>query len=163
MVTSTSDIIPSGYVEIRTNPIWIVKSVMTWRLKLWVTRFGPKMFQIGPKWDKPWTFSDRCSAKMYWNMIWKSPGFVPFGTNMTHFRATLDIPGLRYSAEWSILGSNGSIPRGKPVYRTRRQVVDTTEWWRRTAGSQIDEIGTKLGFLRAVGNHLLVRRIDRCL
>ena len=24
-------------------------------------------------------------AKMYWNLIWKSPGFVPFGVNLTHF------------------------------------------------------------------------------
>ena len=24
-------------------------------------------------------------AKMYWNLIWKSPGFVPFGANLTHF------------------------------------------------------------------------------
>ena len=23
--------------------------------------------------------------KMYWNLIWKSPGFVPFGANLTHF------------------------------------------------------------------------------
>ena len=22
---------------------------------------------------------------MYWNLIWKSPGFVPFGANLTHF------------------------------------------------------------------------------
>ena len=26
----------------------------------------------------------RC-AKMYWNMIWKSPGFLPFGVILTHF------------------------------------------------------------------------------
>ena len=36
-------------------------------------------------------FSDQISvhfgagAKMYWNLIWKCPGFVPFGANLTHF------------------------------------------------------------------------------
>ena len=28
----------------------------------WVTRFGPKMGQIGPKWDKSGTFSDQISV-----------------------------------------------------------------------------------------------------
>ena len=39
-----------------------------------MSKFGHKTGQIGPKWDK-----------MYWNLIWKSPGFVPFGANLTHF------------------------------------------------------------------------------
>ena len=30
---------------------------------------------------------------MYWNLIWKSPGFVQFGTNLTHFEAKPTIPG----------------------------------------------------------------------
>ena len=30
--------------------------------------------------------------KMYWNLIWKSPGFVPFRSNMSHFRPKSDVP-----------------------------------------------------------------------
>ena len=29
---------------------------------------------------------------MYWNLIWKFPGFVPFGANLTHFGAKPTIP-----------------------------------------------------------------------
>ena len=32
-------------------------------------------------------------SQMYWNLIWKSPGFVPFGANLTHFGAKPTIPG----------------------------------------------------------------------
>ena len=32
--------------------------------------------------------------QMHWNLIWKSPGFVPFGANLTHFGAKPTIPGL---------------------------------------------------------------------
>ena len=48
------------------------------------------------------TFSDQISvlfgsdlalrAKMYWNLIWKSPGFVPLWANLTHFGAKPTIP-----------------------------------------------------------------------
>ena len=43
------------------------------------------MGQIGPKWDKSGAFSDQISVhlapprQMHWNLIWKSPGLVPFG------------------------------------------------------------------------------------
>ena len=30
--------------------------------------------------------------QMHWNLIWKSPGFVPFGANLTHFEAKPTIP-----------------------------------------------------------------------
>ena len=56
-------------------------------------RFGSKLGQIRSKWDKTGTFSDQISvhlarsSQMYWNLIWKSPGFVPFEINLTHFGA----------------------------------------------------------------------------
>ena len=34
----------------------------------------------------------RFRAKMYWNLIWKSHGFVPFGANLTHFGHKSDCP-----------------------------------------------------------------------
>ena len=50
------------------------------------------MGQIGPEWEnKHGTFSDQISDKIYWNLIWKSPGFVPFRANLTHFGAKPDI------------------------------------------------------------------------
>ena len=65
---------------------------------------GPKVDRIGPKWDKFWTFSDRISvsqAKMYWNSIWESPGFIPFDANLANFVPTSGHPdtdglGLRF-------------------------------------------------------------------
>jgi len=47
------------------------KRAVPWSCWARLARFGPKVGQIGPKWDNRW-------AKMYWNLIWKSPGFVPF-------------------------------------------------------------------------------------
>ena len=31
------------------------------------------------------------NCQMYWNLIWKSPGFVLFVSNLTHFGSNLDI------------------------------------------------------------------------
>ena len=42
---------------------------------------------------------------MYWNLIWKSPGFVPFGANLTHFGAKPTIPALeanKYQFKWEL-------------------------------------------------------------
>ena len=33
---------------------------------------------------------------MHWNLIWKSPRFVPFGANLTHFGVKLTIPESRW-------------------------------------------------------------------
>ena len=33
--------------------------------------------------------------QIHWNLIWKSPGFVPFGANLTNFRAKPTIPGIQ--------------------------------------------------------------------
>ena len=48
-------------------------------------RFGSKVGQIGPSWDKSGTFSDQISVHL-------APGFVPFGANLTHFGAKPTIP-----------------------------------------------------------------------
>ena len=58
-----------------------------------VVIFRTKVGQIGTKWDTSGTFSDQISVhlapgrQMHWNVIWKSPGCVPFGANLTHFGA----------------------------------------------------------------------------
>ena len=52
---------------------WIKK----WYFVNWVSIFGPKWVRLAPKGTH--------SAKMYWTLIWKSPGFVPFEANLTHF------------------------------------------------------------------------------
>ena len=46
-------------------------------------RFGTKVGQIGPKWDKSGAFSDQVSVHL-------AP--VPFGANLTHFGAKPTIP-----------------------------------------------------------------------
>ena len=42
-----------------------------------LVRGGPKVGQIVGQNGKIRNFSDQISAKMYWNLIWKSPGFFP--------------------------------------------------------------------------------------
>ena len=37
-----------------------------------------------------------CWAKMYWNMIWKRPGIVPFGANLNHYGLKYDITANLY-------------------------------------------------------------------
>ena len=53
------------------------------------------------------------SSQIYWNLTWKSPGFVPFGANLTHFEAKPTIPDKHYhrtAATWH-LNSNSTISR----------------------------------------------------
>ena len=38
--------------------------------------------------------------KIYWILIWKYPGFIPFGTNLTHFGPKSGPPGLE-SCKWN--------------------------------------------------------------
>ena len=58
-------------------------------------------FPIWPKSTNPGLFQIRFQhilarrAKMYWNLIWKSPGFVPFWANRTHFGLKSDTIGIR--------------------------------------------------------------------
>ena len=70
--------------------------------------------QSGSDWQETgqiWDFSDQISvnfcssnlqAKIFWNLIWKSPGFVQFRTNLTRFRPKFDIldfPGLDWKVD----------------------------------------------------------------
>ena len=54
-------------------------------------RFAYKVDQIGPKLDISGTFSDHIS-----DITWKSPEFVPFWANLTHFGAISDTHVMRY-------------------------------------------------------------------
>ena len=58
--------------------------------------FASKVGLIGPKWDNSGAFSDHPRHQILWNLIWKSPGFVPFGANQTHFGGKPSIP------DWSL-------------------------------------------------------------
>ena len=55
-------------------------------------RFGSKEGQIGPKMDKSGTFFQIEPNIPKYDL--KSPGFIPFGVNLTHFGATPTIPDL---------------------------------------------------------------------
>ena len=71
-------------------PLWIF---IVWVVALlsWWPDFDPKWVRLAPNGTNPGLFQIRFQyilarrAKMYWNLIWKSPGFVPFGANLTHF------------------------------------------------------------------------------
>ena len=70
----------------------------SFQLNSGMVRLDPKWVRLDTKLDKSGAFSDQISVhlapprKMHWNLIWKSPGFVPFGANLTHFGAKLTIP-----------------------------------------------------------------------
>ena len=42
-----------------------------------------------------WKLIWKSWAKMYWKLMWKSPGVVPFGANLTHFKANSAIKSCR--------------------------------------------------------------------
>ena len=50
------------------------------------------MVGLAPKWVR--------SSQMYWNLTWKSPGFVPFGANLTHFGAKPTILATELENHW---------------------------------------------------------------
>ena len=67
---------------------------MTHRCRLlWMSGLDSKWVRFTRNRTNPGLFQIRFQyilahrAKMYWNLIWKSPGFVLFGANMTHFGA----------------------------------------------------------------------------
>ena len=73
------------------------------------SRLGPKVGQIDTKWDKferPYLGLNLTSVlknwQMFWNLIWKSPGFIPFGAFLTHFEAKPTIPAVDKSAVWDV-------------------------------------------------------------
>ena len=71
----------------------------------------PNNVRLAPNWTNPGLFSSDFSAfgaprQMHWNLIWKSPGFVPFGANLTHFGAKPTIPVLIYWAVMSGITQN---------------------------------------------------------
>ena len=53
---------------------------------------GPKVDQIGLKWDKSGTFSDQISVPKVLESDLKTPGFVPFEANLIDFGAKPSIP-----------------------------------------------------------------------
>ena len=57
-----------------------------------------------------------CRVKMYWNLIWKSPGFVPFGANLTHFG--------------SKSGHPVSVPFPATGSSNKRRFPETLRWWK---------------------------------
>ena len=59
---------------------------------------APKWVRLAPNGTNPGIFRSDFSAfgggrQIHWNLIWKSPGFVPFVANLTHFGAKPTIPG----------------------------------------------------------------------
>ena len=91
------------------------------RVDFWVrgacrdARFGPKVSQIYPKWEKSGTFSEQISVhfsrwvKMYWNLIWKK---VP---DLSHLGPI-----------WSHVGPNLTswMPDCEPNWKQMRHFVD---------------------------------------
>ena len=55
----------------------------------------PGMVGLAPKWVRlALNGTNPLGRQMHWNLIWKSPGIVPFGANLTHFGAKPTIPSV---------------------------------------------------------------------
>ena len=69
-------------------------------LKTGWSDLATKWVRLGPNWTNPWFFQIIFQyilarwAKMYWNLIWKSPIFVPLRSNLTHFKFKSGYPEL---------------------------------------------------------------------
>ena len=72
-------------------------------------RFGPKVAQIGPKWDKSRTFSDQTSVDFDLSGQYllksdlKKSQICPIGANMTQFGANLGTSGERLEQRGEII------------------------------------------------------------
>ena len=73
---------------------------------------APKWVRFAPNGTNPGLF--QIPRQMHWNLIWKSPGFVPFGANLTHFGVKPTIP-----AAWT---------HGQHVQRAARLRRDVHDW-----------------------------------
>ena len=79
-----------GFFQIRFQCIWPpAPNVLKSDLK--------KSSRICPIWGPIWPTLE---SQMYWNLIWKSLGFVPFGANLTHFGGKPIIPGVHSWVEF---------------------------------------------------------------
>ena len=83
-------------------------------------RFGSKVGQIGPKWDKSRAFLDQISVHL---------ARGPFGANLTEFEAKPSIPGVM---------SCPAMPWEKPTYswfkHTFVSVPEIYCWWSQGSG-----------------------------
>ena len=55
----------------------------------------PGMVGLAPKWVRLTPNGTNPGRQMHLNLIWKIPGFVPFGANLTQFGAKPTIPDPR--------------------------------------------------------------------
>ena len=66
------------------RPSLVTKTGIAHGCKIWS--------QCAPNETNPRLFQIRFQFWKFWNLIWKSPGFVSFGANLTHFWAKPTIP-----------------------------------------------------------------------
>ena len=85
MFTSQSKQFPQVCVAMLTGKSNPNLDIYPRRVRTRDGRFGSKVGQIGPIWDKSGAFSDQISVhlaqgrQMHWNMIWKAPDLSHFG------------------------------------------------------------------------------------
>ena len=101
------------------NSIFQVKqrAVIKERHSVTGVSFWPKVGQTGSKWQiRDYGYNPDRRAKIYWNLILKSPGFVPFGANLIHVGSKSAIPEqsstvrkVGLAPKWVRLDPNGTI------------------------------------------------------
>ena len=123
---------------------------------------GTKVVQIGPKWDKSNTFSHPISAKMYWNLIWKSRGFVPRGPMWPTLcpKPTSVMRGIPMNR----ILVNKKIKSSRKSYHTCHKNILLSS---RRLGSQVpvkihSHLVQRLGYPHENGNDKLVKSRHRC-
>ena len=60
--------------------------ICVWGSTFYVIQGCHIWLQSGSNWTNVTNPVSARRAKMYWDIIWKIPGFIPFGTHLTHFR-----------------------------------------------------------------------------
>ena len=133
-------------------------------------QIGPKMGQIAPKCTEIW--SEKVpdlshlgpiwpiSAKMYWNLIWKSPGLVPFGAKLTHFGPNLvpqfwvdSLDNWYIQQQWAKFAAIITNKRHSFV----TQAISTQCTWHLTFDTREGKVSWPLGTRRSKTIHRQVR------
>ena len=72
------------------------------------SRTSSKLSDLGPKWVKlapnPGIFQSQ--AKVYWNLIWKIPGFVRFWASLPHSGPKFNVPKATSTPRVELFGAD---------------------------------------------------------
>ena len=126
----------------------------TRKLRLTLNRTNPKLFQIR------FQYILAHQAKMYWNMIWKSPRFVLFEDNLTNFGSKTEIMTRKSSRRDKM---ETEYQHSLPIQTYRSRIPSHTNDWCikiHCVGNQVSINQTKETYGSIINAFLLLLKKD---